>query len=83
MNSSSEKTCRKHSGKASKCEEKPEEAKDMLDWLLQAGLGPVVTEILLLLDPPSLHAAKQVKRKTRSGKEKLSGVSPVVLLYPE
>ena len=85
MNSSSEKTCRKHSGKASKCEEKPEEAKDMLDWLLQAGLGPVVTEILLLLDPPSLHAAKQVtsQRKTRSGKEKLSGVSPVVLLYPE
>ena len=63
MNSSSEKTCRKHSGKASKCEEKPEEAKDMLDWLLQAGLGPVVTEILLLLDPPSLHAAKQVTKK--------------------
>ena len=83
MNSSSEKSCRKHSGTASKCEEKPEEAKDMLDWLLQAGLGPVVTEILLLLDPPSLHAAKQVKRKTQSGKEKLSGVSPVVLLYPE
>ena len=36
------------------------EEKDILDWLLQAGLGPVVTEILLLLDPPSLHAAKQV-----------------------
>ena len=34
--------------------------KDILDWLLQAGLAPVVTEILLLLDPPSLHAAKQV-----------------------
>ena len=85
LSNSSEKTCRKHSGKASKCEEKPEEAKDMLDWLLQAGLGPVVTEILLLLDPPSLHAAKQVKKKekTRSGKKKLSGVSPVVLLYPE
>ena len=86
MNSSSEKTCRKHSGKASKCEEKPEEEEmDILDWLLQAGLGPVVTEILLLLDPPSLHAAKQVKsqRKTRSGKEKLSGLSALVLLYPE
>ena len=84
MNSSSEKSCRKHSGTASKSEEKPEEEKkDILDWLLQAGLGPVVTEILLLLDPPSLHAAKQVKRKTQSGKEKLSGVSPVVLLYPE
>ena len=34
--------------------------KDILDWLLQAGLAPVVTEILLLLDPPSLHSAKQV-----------------------
>ena len=40
-----------------KCSKKE---KDILDWLLQAGLGPVVTEILLLLDPPSLHAAKQV-----------------------
>ena len=79
MNSSSEK-----SGKASKSEEKPEEEeKDILDRLLRAGLGPVVTEILLLLDPPSLHAAKQVKRKTRSGKEKLSGLSALVLLYPE
>ena len=85
MNSSSEKTCRKHSGNASKSEEKPEEENDILDWLIQAGLGPVVTEILLLLDPPSLHAAKQVKsqRKTRSGKRKLSGESALVLLYPE
>ena len=39
--------------------EQPKE-KDLLDWLLQAGLAPVVTEILLLLDPPSLHSAKQV-----------------------
>ena len=85
MNSSSEKSYRKHPGTASKCEEKPEEEKDILDWLLEAGLEPVVTEILLLLDPPSLHAAKQVKsqRKTQSGKEKLSGVSALVLLYPE
>jgi len=44
----------------SKCEDVPENQNDPLDWLLQAGLGPVVTEILLLLDPPSLHAAKQV-----------------------
>ena len=50
---------RKHAEK-SKCEDVPENQNDPLDWLLQAGLGPVVTEILLLLDPPSLHAAKQV-----------------------
>jgi len=47
-------------GSKSHSGEQPKE-KDLLDWLLQAGLAPVVTEILLLLDdPPSLHSAKQV-----------------------
>ena len=33
---------------------------DLLQRLLHAGLGPLVTDVLLLLDPPSLHTAKQV-----------------------
>ena len=41
------------------------EKEDILDWLLQAGLAPVVTQILLLLDPPSLHSAKQVDFLTK------------------
>ena len=35
---------------------------DMLGLLLARGLGEVVTGVLLLLDPPSLHRAKQVRR---------------------
>ena len=66
-------------------EEKPSKEKDILDWLLQAGLAPVVTEILLLLDPPSLHSAKQVGFQPKEGKILLqkSGVSAVVQLYPD
>ena len=59
INEDSQDSGRKHAEKL-KCEDVPENQNDPLDWLLQAGLGPVVTEILLLLDPPSLHAAKQV-----------------------
>ena len=38
-----------------------EESHDLFDRLLQAGLSDVVTHILLLLDPPSMQQAKQVK----------------------
>ena len=62
MNTSLQPVIRKQAEGGSKSHssgEQPKE-KDLLDWLLQAGLAPVVTEILLLLDPPSLHSAKQV-----------------------
>ena len=34
---------------------------DMIDMLLWHGLEHVVADIMLLLDPISMHAAKQVK----------------------
>ena len=48
-----------------------DEFPNLLESLLQAGLSHVVTRILLLLDPPSMHRAKQVmcsrvKRSIRS-----------------
>ena len=85
VNSSLQPVVRKETegvSKTSHSGEKPKE-KDILDWLLQAGLAPVVTEILLLLDPPSLHSAKQVDFQPQKILLQMSGVSVVVQLYPE
>ena len=60
VNTSVQPVTRNQAKDAPKSQSSGEEKKDILDWLLQAGLAPVVTQILLLLDPPSLHSAKQV-----------------------